>query len=369
MEVTKQIKETAEFLLDTDLTWKESETQRDTFTANHVVYDARMDYRGNVFYFQFQCNPQYNEPEKLEMILSVLRDADFGLVYNDYPDFAEDLADYNRKSYEAWLKCCATRDYFVDQCGFDHKKVSDLSYTIESYEDEVREAMETLQMKRDFDHPALPEGYHYIEDLKKNVPLSDVDQCAVDSISTYGDMEDLLREAADGAVDVYTFDLLEWYGIPANRGYVSQAIDDGLCGDTQDIDKLIQSGQYQAYLEEMNDHIEDIVQVCLYNELIEEGYVVISDELNSGIENIAGDFTIDKDNSLAEPWDDVECAIEEISEEGGSCKPALTIEEIRKEFAPSCVSSVKERGEASRQASKELSSIDDHVHDAPEASR
>lgn len=363
------IRNTAEFLLDVDLAWKESETQEDTFTADHVVYDARMEYKGNSFSFQYQCNPQFTEPEKLEMILCVLQDAGFSLAYDNYPDFAEAFCDYNRKSYNAWLKCCAAKEFFVDQCGFDHQKVSDLSYNIEDSEDEVREAMETLQMKRDFDHPSLPEGYHYIEDLKRNVPLSDIDQCAVENISTYGDMEDLINEAADGAVDVYTNDLLQWYMVPANRGYVSQAIADGLCEGVQDIDQLIMAGQREAYIEEMHDHIEDIVHACLYDELLGQGYVVISEELDRAIENIAEDFTIAKDNSLAEPWDDVECVIEEIGEEQDSVEPALTIEEVRQKFGPTCSPSIKEQGEASRQASHELSINNTHERNALEASR
>ena len=357
MAEQEDIIKAAEFYLNTKVTWEESAEQKDKFTSDHVIYDVWVTHAGYAFKANYQCNPQFVEPEKYDILQSIIRDAaiatDYG--YGGFPDFVEDLgtSDSIHKAFSAYQKMQEARDFFGN-CDINNKTIRALDRVFDENERAILEAAETLEMKRELEHPTLPEGYHYIEDLKKRIPLSDVDQCAVDFISLDTDMDDLISEAADSAIDVYTANLLEWYMVPVNQGYVQQVIDDGLCEGVQDIDKLIQAGQYVAYREEINDHIENIVQVALYNELKDEGYAVISDELNCGVENIAQEFAIEKDNSLATAWDDVTIAIEEILEETDSLQPAMTIEEIRSSFGPSYASSVKDLGEASKQASQEL---------------
>lgn len=347
----------AEFYLNTKVTWEESAEQKDKFTSDHVIYDVWVTHAGYAFKANYQCNPQFVEPEKYDILQSIIRDAAIATDYGSggFPDFVEDFGtpDSIHKAFTAFQKMQEARDFFSN-CEIDNNTIRTLDRVFDEKQENILEVVETLEMKRELEHPTLPEGYHYIEDLKKSIYLSDVEQCAVDSISLDGDMDDLISEAADSAVDVYTANLLEWYKVPVNQGYVQQAIDDGLCEGVQDIDKLIQAGQSLAYSEEISDHIKEIVQVCLYNELIDEGYTAISDELNSEVKSIARDFTIEANNSLAMAWDEVMCAIDEISEGSDSRPPKLTIEEVRSSFGPSYTSSVKDLGEASKQASQEL---------------
>lgn len=93
--------------------------------------------------------------------------------------------------------------------------------------DEVKEEVERVQAERkakhEFEHPPVPEGFTSIEDLQASLNLGEYG----DRITDYtGNIGDAFSEIADGAVDLYTHDLLKW--LPDNYEWLEEADFQGL---------------------------------------------------------------------------------------------------------------------------------------------
>lgn len=352
----------AEFYCDADVTWHTTDDKTDLFSPNHVKYKGYVNLNGHFQAFTYQCNPKYIQPSKADILQSLLSDAEIVGSCRDIDDFANDYCDISdmtiKKILNLWNKVKETNQFF-HEAGLDEEEIYNFAQMFDICRDELLEAAEAVHMKREFDHPTLLEGYHYIEDLKKDIYLTDVDQSVVDTMDLYGDLDDIINEGAESAVDVYTNDLLDWYAVPENRYWVQSVIDEGLCGNTQDIMKLIRKGQEESHKDEARDGIEDIIHVSLLNQLQDEGYAVISDELRDEIQEIVDDFDISEHNNLNSVWVKVENAIEGMEEimNESNVIPAATIETVRKDLAAlQRPETLKASSEASKVASEHLAS-------------
>lgn len=64
-----------ELLKKIDVEFTESEDQTDLFTTYHTKFDCIMKYNGITYKFNYQCNTCYIEPNKNDLILCALQDA------------------------------------------------------------------------------------------------------------------------------------------------------------------------------------------------------------------------------------------------------------------------------------------------------
>ena len=73
----------------------------------------------------------------------------------------------------------------------------------------------------------------------------------IDSLNRYGEgWQDIITEVSDSSIDIITSSILQTYAEhQILLHYVEMATDEGLAGDSQDIIKLMQLGQYRFFTE------------------------------------------------------------------------------------------------------------------------
>lgn len=72
--------------------------------------------------------------------------------------------------------------------------------------------------------------------------------------------KDRLHELADGLVDIYNYDLLNWVKRPREVEYIHNAVDEyGLDAKNFDFYQLIKMGQYHYYYELVNELYNDFI--------------------------------------------------------------------------------------------------------------
>ena len=79
-----------------------------------------------------------------------------------------------------------------------------------------------------------------------------------------------LHELIDSRIDIYYYDIRKW--AVDNWEYVEQAIEEGLTEGESDYHKLIQTGQYVYFSEQMHRELEEMIETI--NELIGESEAV-----------------------------------------------------------------------------------------------
>ena len=104
---------------------------------------------------------------------------------------------------------------------------------------------------------------------------------------------DVFNEIADSNIDIYVSDLFEWG--KSNYSYIDQANEE--FGNSSDIIKQIQLGQYLANEEELYNNQTDILKYYAYYYLNENNIVLNDDELTE-LEDYITDF--DSSNKLEE---------------------------------------------------------------------
>lgn len=155
-------------------------------------------------------------------------------------------------------------DDFADEMGFEKP-----SQAIRAYES----CRKTLE----FEHPPVPKGFTSIEDLQASLNLGEYG----DRITDYtGNIGDAFSEIADGAVDLYTHDLLKW--LPDNYEWLEEADFQGLLeGCKGDLIKMTQMAQYECFTQDMYSHQEDIAKYAALEGLAAEGVYALADEVST----------------------------------------------------------------------------------------
>ena len=136
--------------------------------------------------------------------------------------------------------------------------------------------------------------------------MSDI---ACDFCGDYGDIAqdsyicDAITEYADGQVDIYTADLLEW--AKDNYEYVEQAIDEfGVSKGRADFVRTIATGQFLKNEEELNQDIEEVVQLLTINHLLENEIEIEEEALEELLEDMK--YAIDSDSYFSDILDKIE---------------------------------------------------------------
>lgn len=151
---------------------------------------------------------------------------------------------------------------------------------------------EERKAKHEFEHPPVPEGFTSIEDLQARLDLGEYG----DQITDYtGNIGDAFSEIADGAVDLYTHDLLKW--LPDNYEWLEEADFQGLLeGCKGDLIKMTQMAQYECFTQDMYSHQEDIAKYAALEGLAAEGVYALADEV---YDDVFDGITIDfNDNNM-----------------------------------------------------------------------
>jgi len=130
---------------------------------------------------------------------------------------------------------------------------------------------------------------------------------------------DRISDYADGQVDIYNSDLLQWIGSDAeNAEAVGDAIDEfGWDGCGKDFYKAIQMGQFLKYEHECYDNIDKIIAAITYDKFRDIAYehldltdMTIEEVINS-IDNVAWnckdvDDVVEIEEALIEEFGEIE---------------------------------------------------------------
>ena len=107
---------------------------------------------------------------------------------------------------------------------------------------------------------------------------------------------DIVTEIANNNVDIYNSDLWNW--AKDNEDWIEAAISNGLYSiesSNFDLIALFQAGQYQYYISDLYEHLDDIIKYFIYDLL---DYEYISEELAEEIEYICNN--VDNNKQLDE---------------------------------------------------------------------
>ena len=106
------------------------------------------------------------------------------------------------------------------------------------------------------------------EDLKRGLNDISKDFASDYNINTSNFLCDMFTEYADSQVDLYNYDLVEWF--KDNYEYVEQAVAEfGVDERNFDIFRLLQSGQYLQNYELLSQDGKEIVELMVVNYLLE----------------------------------------------------------------------------------------------------
>lgn len=212
-------------------------------------------------------------------------------------DFADEMG-FEKPSQAicAYESCRKTLDWLKNDMQLMTSEISDIAETLDNELDEVKEEVERVQAERkakhEFEHPPVPEGFTSIEDLQASLNLGEYG----DRITDYtGNIGDAFSEIADGAVDLYTHDLLKW--LPDNYEWLEEADFQGLLeGCKGDLIKMTQMAQYECFTQDMYSHQEDIAKYAALEGLAAEGVYALADEV---YDDVFDGITIDfNDNNM-----------------------------------------------------------------------
>lgn len=121
-----------------------------------------------------------------------------------------------------------------------------------------------------------------IKDLKNELYFEDIGAEFLNYNEGY--IGDIITEIADNNVSMYTCDVLEW--AKGNYSYVEEAIDElGVATDSNgrtDLIRTIQTGEYIANKETIDNNLEEILKFYMYNYIEKDlGIEEITEEQNN----------------------------------------------------------------------------------------
>lgn len=199
------------------------------FSPSHRKYTCEFSKPGiEPFTTTYQSNPDvHGQPTATDVFAALASDALAvdGLLVDT---FADELGfEKPSQAIRAYESCHKTLDWLKNDMQLMTSEISDIAETLDNELDEVKEEVERVQAERkakhEFEHPPVPEGFTSIEDLQASLNLGEYG----DRITDYtGNIGDAFSEIADGAVDLYTHDLLKW--LPDNYEWLEEADFQGL---------------------------------------------------------------------------------------------------------------------------------------------
>lgn len=268
------------------------------FSTQHRKYTCEFSKPGiESFTTTYQSNPDvHGQPTATDVFAALASDA-LAVDGRHIDDFADEMGfEKPSQAIRAYESCRKTLDWLKNDMQLMTSEISDIAETLDNELDEVKEEVERVQAERkakhEFEHPPVPEGFTSIEDLQASLNLGEYG----DRITDYtGNIGDAFSEIADGAVDLYTHDLLKW--LPDNYEWLEEADFQGLLeGCKGDLIKMTQMAQYECFTQDMYSHQEDIAKYAALEGLAAEGVYALADEV---YDDVFDGITIDfNDNNM-----------------------------------------------------------------------
>lgn len=255
------------------------------FSTQHRKYTCEFSKPGiESFTTTYQCNPRFDgQPTATDVFAALASDA-LAVDGHHIDDFADELGfEKPSQAIRAYESCRKTLDWLKNDMQLMTSEISDIAETLDNKLDEVKEEVERVP---------VPEGFTSIEDLQASLNLGEYG----DRITDYtGNIGDAFSEIADGAVDLYTHDLLKW--LPDNYEWLEKADFQGLLeGCKGDLIKMTQMAQYECFTQDMYSHQEDIAKYAALEGLAAEGVYALADEV---YDDVFDGITIDfNDNNM-----------------------------------------------------------------------
>lgn len=288
------------------------------FSPTHAAYSCTLTYSQTslpVTFHQPQSNPA---PTAMDIIESVVRDAQ---SYNDYrsiddfvSEFGYDTADMRISDILNIFNTC--QEHFEWLCRNDgypiyQPQLSELATMLDEYHDEIAEKVKVLEAEKQafeaYNNPPVPEGFVSIKDVMQQFDLGEYG----DQITDYNtqDLDDTFSMIADRNIDVYYSDLLKW--LPENYGWLEDADREGLLDGTKgDLMKMIQMAQYVCCEQDLYEHKDDIISYAVAHELYSDGVYMVSEDIAEEITEIGSDFD-DVQSALDELLDKIKTSLSE----------------------------------------------------------
>lgn len=268
------------------------------FSTQHRKYTCEFSKPGiESFTTTYQSNPDvHGQPTATDVFAALASDA-LAVDGRHIDDFVDEMGfEKPSQAIRAYESCRKTLDWLKNDMQLMTSEISDIAETLDNELDEVKEEVERVQAERkakhEFEHPPVPEGFTSIEDLQASLNLGEYG----DRITDYtGNIGDAFSEIADGAVDLYTHDLLKW--LPDNYEWLEEADFQGLLeGCKGDLIKMTQMAQYECFTQDMYSHQEDIAKYAALEGLAAEGVYALADEV---YDDVFDGITIDfNDNNM-----------------------------------------------------------------------
>lgn len=339
------------------------------FSTQHRKYTCEFSKPGiESFTTTYQSNPDvHGQPTATDVFAALASDA-LAVDGRHIDDFADEMGfEKPSQAIRAYESCRKTLDWLKNDMQLMTSEISDIAETLDNELDEVKEEVERVQAERkakhEFEHPPVPEGFTSIEDLQASLNLGEYG----DRITDYtGNIGDAFSEIADGAVDLYTHDMLKW--LPDNYEWLEEADFQGLLeGCKGDLIKMTQMAQYECFTQDMYSHQEDIAKYAALEGLAAEGVYALADEVYDDVfDGITSDFEAIKESGydFPNPYAMSAEAVRTVNEKGYE----TAFNEFWKEFMPDKgyeVPTVSEAAQESREASGKLEQ-DSHDGQTPE---
>lgn len=278
------------------------------FSPNHAAYSCTLTYGQTsipVTYQQLQSLPA---PTAMDVIESVVRDAESYNNHRFIDDFAfafgYTTADVRISDLLNIFNTC--QEYFEWLCRNDGEPIyqhelSQLSNMLDEYHDEIAEKVKVLEAEKQafeaYNNPPVPEGFVSIEDVMQQFDLGKYGDQIIDYNTQ--DLNDAFSEIADSNIDIYYSVLLKW--LPENYGWLEDADSEGLLEGTKgDLMKMIQMAQYVCCEQDLYEHKDDIISYAVAYELYSDGVYMVSEDIAEEMTEIGSDF------------DDVQSALDEL---------------------------------------------------------
>lgn len=250
------------------------------FSTQHRKYTCEFSKPGiESFTTTYQSNPDvHGQPTATDVFAALASDA-LAVDGRHIDDFADEMGfEKPSQAIRAYESCRKTLDWLKNDMQLMTSEISDIAETLDNELGEVKEEVERVHAERkakhEFEHPPVPEGFTSIEDLQASLDLGEYG----DRITNHtGNIGDAFSEIADGAVDLYTHDLLKW--LPDNYEWLEEADFQGLLeGCKGDLIKMTQMAQYECFTQDMYSHQEDIAKYAALEGLAAEGVYALADE-------------------------------------------------------------------------------------------
>lgn len=288
------------------------------FSPEHTAYSCTLTYGQSSIPVTFQQPQSQPAPSAMDIIESIVRDAQ---SYNDYrsiDDFASEFgyttADTPISKILNIFNTC--QEYFEWLCRNDgdpiyQHELSQLSDMLDEYHDEIAEKVKVLEAEKQafeaYNNPPVPEGFVSIQEVMQQFDLGEYGEQITDYNTQ--DVSDTFSQIADDNIDIYYSALLKW--LPENYEWLEEADMEGLLDGTKgDLMKMIQMAQYVYCERDLYKHKDDIISYAVAHKLYSDGVYMVSEDIAEEISTIGSDFD-DIQSALDELLDKIKTSLSE----------------------------------------------------------